>query len=258
MRTALVAALVIALGSSRARAQAQPAPVPAPSGSASAADAKIASAKDHYAKAELGAALADLAEAYHLDPRPDLLYAMAQIEVELGDCAGAVAHYKQYLGTNPSQKARDAAEKSKAACEAKLGMKPEDTSPHPPPPPPPAPVKRVEPVQRPFYKDALGDSLFAAGLVGGLVGGGLYLAARKDIDDSETAPTLQAHEDLVAKAHDLRTYAVIAGGVGGALAVGAIVRWATHGGGTEQPGVEMTLAPSPDGTGWGIAASGRF
>jgi len=257
MRSALVAAVMLALAGSRAFAQAQPTPVPAPSGNVAAADAKIASAKDHYAKAEFGASLADLAEAYHLDPRPDLLYAMAQIEVELGDCAGAIAHYKQYLGTNPSQKARDAAEKSKAACEEKLGIKPEDTTVHQPPPPPP-PAKHVEVVQRPFYKDALGDSLFAAGVVGGLAGGALYLAARKDIDDSETAPTLQAHEDLVTKAHDLRTYAVIAGGVGGALAVGAFVRWATHGGGTEERQVEMTLAPSPDGTGWGIAAFGSF
>jgi hypothetical protein len=261
MRTAIAIATVLML-SVVARAQA-PAPAPAPSGNSAAADAKIASAKVHYSHAELGAALADLAEAYHLDARPDLLYAMAQIEVELGDCAGAVAHYKQYLATNPPARAKDATEKAKAACEAKLGVtEPVKTEPPPPPPKPTVIVKevpRMETIERPFYKDSLGDGLFAGGVVVGAAGGVLYLMARKDIDDSETAATLGAHDDLVNKAHDLRTYAVVAGSVGGALAVGAILRWALHGGGTEtRERVSVTIAPSPDGTGWGFAALGRF
>ena len=261
---ALLAALTLVLGSSSAaRAQA------APSGDAAASAAKAASAKQHYAKGELGAALADLAEAYHLDPTPDLLYAMAHIEVELGDCTGAIAHYKQYLATNPAQKGRDAATQAKEACEAKLGITSTTTEPvkpppppdhekivTPPPPPPPHPAPVV--VSRPFYEDGLGDGLAVTAVIAGGAGLGLYLVARKDIDDSETAPTLQAHDDLVNKAHDLRTYAVIAGGVGGALAIAAIVRYATHGGGTERSSVDVTLAPSPDGTGWGLAAAGRF
>jgi hypothetical protein len=262
MRTALATAIVFTLAAHAARAQ--PAPAPAPAGNAAAADAKIASAKQHYAHAELGAALADLAEAYHLDARPDLLYAMAQIEVELNDCAGAVAHYKQYLSTNPPAKARDATAKAKAACEAKLGVTPTTTEPvKTPPPPPKVIVKEVprplETVERPFYKDGLGDGLAVSGVVVGGAGAVLYLLARKDIDSSETAATLGAHDQLVNEAHNLRTYAVIAGSVGGALAVGAIIRWAAHGGGTEtRERVSVTIAPSPDGTGWGFAALGRF
>jgi hypothetical protein len=252
-------------------ASAQPA---APSSNAAAADAKIKSATAHYTNAEMGAALADLAEAYHLDPRPDLLYAMAHIEVELGDCTGAVAHLKQYLGTNPTAAAREAAEKAKAACEQKLGItnvapKADDkpATPVAPTPIEPQPVKPAEPatitVERPFYSDLLGDGLAIGGLVSGATGGVLYLMARKDIDSSETAATLQAHEDLVNKAHDLRTYAVIAGAVGGALVIGAVVRWTMHGGGTEtrerdHDAVGFGVGPSPDGTGWGIAALGRF
>ncbi len=272
---AIVTAFATTLVTARvASAQPSPAPVPGPApaagSNAAAADAKIASAKAHFAKAEMGAALADLAEAYHLDPRPDLLYAMAQIEIELGDCGGAIAHYKAYLATNPSQKARDAAEKSKAACEVKLGITPDTTTtttePKAIPPthveairpvPPPEPATTT--VRRPFYKDGLGDGLAAGAIVVGAAGGFLYLKARGDIDDSETAATLQAHDDLVSKAHDLRLYAVIAGSVGGALAIGAIVRWTTHGGGTEtRERVEVAVGPSPDGTGWGVAALGRF
>src|SRR5262247_1410759 len=134
MRTRSILAALLAT-TLAATAHAQPAPAPPPSGNAAAADAKIASAKDHYAKGEIGAALADLAEAYHLDPRPELLYAMAQTEGELGDCAGAIAHYKRFLDTNPSAKAREAAEKAKAACEQKLGISSEATTPTTPPPP---------------------------------------------------------------------------------------------------------------------------
>ena len=262
MRTVLITAIAATLAGLTPSARAQDA---APTGNAAAADAKIASAKQHYAHAELGAALADLAEAYHLDARPDLLYAMAQIEVELGDCAGAVAHYKQYLATNPPAKAKDATEKAKAACEAKLGVTPtseQTTRTTTTTVPVPVIVKQTAPIEtvpRPFYKDPLGDGLAAGAIVVGGAGGVLYLLARKDIDDSETAATLGAHDDLVNKAHDLRTYAVIAGSVGGALAVGAIVRWAMHGGGTEtREKVSVTIAPSPDGTGWGLAAIGRF
>jgi tetratricopeptide (TPR) repeat protein len=258
MRIAALLALTLVTAPTLARAQAA-------GGNAAAAQAKRDSAKQHYGAGEFGAALADLAEAYHLDPQPDLLYAMAKIEVELGDCAGAVAHYKQYLATNPPEKARVAATQAKEACEAKLGNAPTTTEPVKPPPPPdkiapPPPKPEPVVVSRPFYKDGLGDGLFAGGVVAGAAGLGLYLVARKDIDDSETAATLQAHDDLVNKAHDLRTYAVIAGGVGGALAVAAIVRWATHGGGTEtrDASVGVSFAPSPDGTGWGFAAVGRF
>src|SRR5207237_10619748 len=106
------------------------------------------------------------------------------------------------------------------------------------------------------YDDKPADSLATAAVLGGAVGTGLYLAARKDIDDSATAATLQAHDDLVSKAHDLRTYAVIAGSVGGALAVGAILRWTTHDRGDEPP--QISISTSPDGTGWGLAAAGRF
>lgn len=257
MRTFRLAA-VVALTFAAARAHAQTPTDP------TGADAKIASAKAHYAKAEMGAALADLAEAYHLDPRPDLLYAMAQIEVELGDCAGAVAHYKQYIATGPSPKGKDAAEKAKAACEQKLGITDTTTTTtttEPIKPKPPEPIKKapeVEIVHKPFYKDGLGDGLFIGGVLAGAAGGVLYVMARKDIDDSETAPTLQQHLDLVDSAHSKRTGAVIAASIGGALAVGAIIRWSMHGGGTEtRERVDVSIAPTTDG-GWTVAAFGRF
>ena len=258
MRTSLVLAAALVMSGAVAHAQ--------PKSSNPDAEAKKVSATDHYAKGELGAALADLAEAYHLDPQPELLYAMGHIEVELGDCAGAVAHYKQYLGTNPSQKAKDVTQLAIDDCNKKLGV----TEPTPPPvektppplikvaPPHPFPHHEAETISRPFYKDGLGDGLAAGGVVAGGAGLVLYLLARKDIDDSETAATLGDHDTLVNKAHDLREYAVIAGAVGGALAVGAVIRWSTHGGGTETRDLEVSLSPSPDGTGLGFAAIGRF
>jgi tetratricopeptide (TPR) repeat protein len=254
MRLRVVIASLLTLS---AVASAQPAPAPggaAPAPvnpNAAAAKAKVDSAAVHYSNGEFGAALADMAEAYHLDPQPDLLYSMAQLEVELGDCAGAIAHYQHYLSTSPGAKAAEASKQAIHACQDKLGIKPElpvapaqvDT--HPPPPPP---VRH-----RPFYTDVLGDSLAGVGLVGGITGVVFYLGARSDIDASEKAATLQGHLDLVDSADRKRMIAVIAGGVGGALVVGAVVRWATH-----HTVERAQVAVVPTGDGWGLAALGRF
>jgi hypothetical protein len=266
----LVTTILMTIGLGRTPASAQPAKTdPA---DVSAANAKVISATAHYKKAELGAALADLAEAYHLDPRPDLLYAMAHIEIELGDCAGAVAHYRQYLTTNPSAKGREAAEQGKAACEKKLGMSGTTAPTSGEPKSKSAPDRIddrkatkgtpiVEVVKRPFYKDTLGDALAGGAVAAGVTGGVLYLFALHDTNKSETAGSLQEHDDLVARGKDLRTYAVVAGAIGGALAIGAVVRWVVHGGGTETrplEAVSLGVTPGPDGTGWGLAAVGRF
>jgi len=255
---ALAASLVTASAPTIARAQAA-------GGNVAAADAKIQSATAHYQKNELGAALADLAEAYNLDPRPDLLYAMAQIEIHLNDCTGAHAHLKQYLTTNPPAKARTAAEKAKATCDEKLGLKDDDDAAKVEPTTtapvqaPAEPQKKLVTVERPFYADPVGDGLMVGGVVLGLAAGGLYLKALSD--NNAAGANLEDHNTLQQRARDLRNYAVIAGAVGGALAIGAVVRWTIHGGGTEtheEGDVTVGLGPSPDGTGWGFAAIGRF
>ncbi|MCE9579185.1 MAG: hypothetical protein K8W52_39040 [Deltaproteobacteria bacterium] len=255
MRVSLTLAALCALGGA---AIAQPAP-PAPPTPAAQANALANSAAAHYKKGERLEALQDMRSAYAVDPRPDFIYGIARLEAELNDCDGAIAHYKRYITDSPGTQGAVDAQAGIAACEAKLGItheaapdvKPDvtpDVKPtivrQPPPPPPRA---------KPFYTDPLGDGLAVGGLAGGVAGLVLYLGARSDIDKSETAATLQAHLDLVDKAEQKRTYAVVAGAVGGALVVGAVVRWATR-----SKGERATVALVPTGDGWSFAALGRF
>jgi hypothetical protein len=83
-------------------------------------------------------ALVELNTAYTLDPQPDLLYAIGQINVKLGNCKQAILFYKRYLKTKPDKR---------AAASTKLAIK--TCKSHPPPPAPtppaPAPAPAVEP-----------------------------------------------------------------------------------------------------------------
>ena len=67
----------------------------------------------------------------------------------------------------------------------------------------------------PWYKDVLGDALVVSGIAAGAVSIVMYTKARSELDDAEAAPSLDGYKDLVAQAHDHRTYAVILAGACG-------------------------------------------
>src|SRR5262245_2256399 len=105
------------------------------------ADAKT-EAKEHIAKAtelhgegRFADALLELNTAYTLDPQPDLLYAIGQLNVKLGDCKQAVLFYKRYLKTKPEKRAAAATKEAIKTCKS-----------HPPPAAPePPPTTTTEP-----------------------------------------------------------------------------------------------------------------
>jgi tetratricopeptide (TPR) repeat protein len=49
----------------------------------------------------LADATTELTTAYALDPRPELLYAIGQVETKAGNCGLAIAYYNRYLATKP-------------------------------------------------------------------------------------------------------------------------------------------------------------
>jgi tetratricopeptide (TPR) repeat protein len=86
------------------------------------ADAKT-EAKEHIAKAtalhsdgRFAEALDELNTAYTLDPQPDLLYAIGQLNVKLGNCDQAVLFYKRYLKTKPEKRAAAATKEAIKTC----------------------------------------------------------------------------------------------------------------------------------------------
>jgi hypothetical protein len=235
MRAAILALLLIALGT--ASAWAQPAPDPATSGDASAHWKRgLAEHAAHHYQAASG----EFAACYQLEPRRDCLFAWAQAARLSGDCETASDLYRRYLQADLSPRQAEAARSQLAACEAQLAARPAADRPAPAPAPPPAvassppappapptagapgpPAPPPEPPPpSPWYRDAWGDALAAAGIAGLATGAVLYAAARRDA--SSSAPTYGAYADQLARAGRTRDWAVVAFGAGAALLAGGI------------------------------------
>lgn len=83
-------------------------------GAARAADADPAAqayqrAMDLYASGDVGGALGSMRESFRLSGRAELLYNIARLESEAGQCAESLADYRQYLKDVPQGRYRDAA-----------------------------------------------------------------------------------------------------------------------------------------------------
>lgn len=201
-------------------------------------------------------ALSELQAAYALDPQPDLLYAIGQVQVKLANCPEAIMSYEQFIESKPAEEFVDAANEAIRVCREQLAAQqpPPPPTPEPtpqpvaPPPPPPA-----APEGKAFYSDVLGDVLVVGGTVAVVTGVSLYVSARGKLGDAEKATTYDAAQTLVDDAHSKRMYAVIAGSVG-AVAIGVGVWRFTRSAGTEK----TTLAVVPATSGGLVTFAGRF
>jgi tetratricopeptide (TPR) repeat protein len=218
----------------------------------------IKAATQAHKQEKFDVALTELQAAYALDPQPDVLYAIGQVQVKLGNCPEAIMSYEQFLETTPAPEVADAANEAIRVCRDQLAAQqpppqppeanPQPVAPPSPPPPPPAPEGKA------FYSDVVGDVLVVGGAVAVVTGVSLYVSARGTIDDAEAAPTYAEQQSLVDDAHSKRMYAVIAGSVG-VVAIGVGVwRFTRSGGGAEKPSVAVV----PTTTGGLVTFAGRF
>ena len=242
------------------------------------ADAK-ADAKMHIEKAtafhsegKYKEALEQLTLAYALDPKPELLYAIGQVHVQLGNCPQAISFYERFLATKPDKGPAGAAKEAIKTCknappsvEPKPDPKPDpvvepkpDPKPDPVPPPiadneTPLPQSRQQPQpetptptgKKPFYKDLLGDALVGGGVVAGVLGVVFYTQMNKKLDDAEKADTYKEHNDLRDQASSKRVMS-IAFTAGGVVLIGAgVARWMLRDNGERRNKVAVT--PTSDG-----------
>jgi tetratricopeptide (TPR) repeat protein len=229
------------------------------------ADSK-AEAKQHVEKAmklheegKLAETLDELKTAYALDPQPDLLYAMGQIHVGLGQCTQAITYYERYLATKPDPGTANAAKEAIDACKKNPPRvvddkppAPESIKPEPKPEPAmPPPVRETATESAAWYTDIIGDALVALGIVGGVFSAVEYHAATTDRSNADKAATYQAYSDLVDSAKSKQTLAIVAGGAGAALVVGGALHFviADH-------STKVAVTPAPGGGMLSIA--GRF
>jgi len=86
----------------------------------------------------------------------------------------------------------------------------------------------ARPGARHFYSDALGDSLFIAGLGASGVGGFLLITGNSDMKASRDLGTDSAAQRAADSAHGKQVTGAVLLPIGGALLVGGIIRWATN------------------------------
>jgi tetratricopeptide (TPR) repeat protein len=230
---------------------------------------------------------------YSLDPQPQVLFALGQVNVKLGTCEAATTFLRKYLDTKPDEAQTAAANDALAACKAAPGgdskvddaqieidpVKDEPAGPPaaqadddsdlppgitaPPPRPKSAPAPVAEPshasasssavADRPWYRVTVGVALCGSGAVA-LVGSGvLYQRARAKLDDAAGTPGYEDAIGLVDDAHRLRTYSLVAAGAGIALAGGGIYYYVRRRAAGE---VRVTTLPARRGALVGLA--GRF
>jgi tetratricopeptide (TPR) repeat protein len=168
--------------------------------------------------AKYDVALTELEAAYALDPQPDLLFAMGQVQVKLDRCAEAIGLYERFIATNPPADAAASANEAITTCKAKLPPPPPPQPEPPPPEPEPAPAPPPPQAESPRV-DRLGAAVVGAGVVTVVVGAVLYSSARSSLADAEAAGSYARHEELVGDAH-LKRNVSIGFGVAGLAALG--------------------------------------
>lgn len=228
---------------------------------AETADELVKKAKAHFDVQEYAEAEAELKQAYKLDPRPQILYALAQAQRMAGACDRAIVSYQNFLRTNPPPDQAKLAQDNITRC-SKLEPKPEPKpvlKPEPKPEPGPESRPQAPPPPAPhgvtWTHNWAGHALVLGGLVA--AGGGTYFALQgQHTIDSINSATF--YDDYLARAKDAsnakseRTFGLVGAGVGGALVVAGIVTYIVRSPGKES---SPTVAIGPHGelgVAWGF------
>ncbi len=201
------------------------------------------SALEAYRAGEYQRAATLFERAYKAAPSPDVLYGWAQSLRMSGACARARQLYDRLLADKSLTPARrDAVRASRArTCTPRTRQAPVKPPPRTPEPKPALVTGRVigtgtpggtrpTPAPRtttPWYRDSLGHGLLAAGVVSSIAGGYLFRRSAATRRDAAEQTSLDRLEDMFDRARRDRGIAVAALATGGALLVGAVLRYAT-------------------------------
>lgn len=244
--------------------------------------AHIDKATKAHKEGKFDVALDELKAAYALDPKPDLLFAIAQVYVKLDKCADAITYYEQFLAATKDAQAKQVVTQAIETCKTKLAAtappvvsepppEPEPPKVEPPPEPTPdvkptpspepAPVRtpfanaRSTPAKRaPWYKDPLGDALVAGGVAAGVVALVVRGGAQSEADKAVVAANEVEYRDHLDSSESKEKVALILGVTAGVLVTGGVVRYVTRS--RKQERTRVGIAPTRDG-GF-VTVLGRF
>ena len=176
---------------------------------------------------------------FALDPHPDFLYAKAQAQRLAGDCAGAIQSYQGFLASSPPDAEAKIARFNIDRCQTDLPARGAGAT-----------VYRGVP----WYHDTLGDVLAGAAVVGVGVGVTYLFVADHHVDNANDADDVDEYVYERDLAHHDRAIGAAVTVVGGALAVGAILRYALH---DRREAIGVTAAVDGHG-GAAFVVGGRF
>jgi len=222
----------------------------------------MAPATDHIAEGEAAwqderweDASAAFARAWETTGDPTFLYTRAQAERRAGHCDVAIELYEEFIARDSSAKAKALAQEYIDACQAEL---PDPAAPAPAPVPTvddptanPGPTRESAPnpdaPARPtpkWYLDPWGDGLAAAGVLTIATGGALVGVAYRNADRANDASDDRAFGQALQSAQRLERGGAVALGLGGALLLAGVIRWAVVGGSSRRQGrVSGLIAP---------------
>ena len=194
-------------------------------------DDHLAKVRAFYDKGDFVHARDELLAAYQLDARPELLFALGQVELNLGHFAKAIDYYERFIASGPDAEQTALAQQAIGAARARLAEKPPVVA---PPRPPPHRAWDVE-----------DTGLAALGGATMLVGAGLFAYGYHTAGDH--SGTLSAYNERLSQA--TLTQWIGAGCVaGGAIAIGgAVLRWRLHLVETE---IQPIATPKTTGVSW--------
>lgn len=177
-------------------------------------------------------AIAHFKRGYALQPRRELLFAMAQAERLSGDCQSALVYYQSFLSRNPPARQAAAARDSAERCRRALANGPEGRNTIPKPSAPPPSVVRASArgdVSRavgppPWYRDRAGMALLGGAAVSATLASAFLLGAGSASSSARDAGTYAEYDAQLARATTRRRWGVVTGVAALGLAAGAAYR----------------------------------
>jgi hypothetical protein len=239
-----------------------------------ASQSESTSAADHAKRAQVAYDLQDWATAmneyqaaYQFDQKPEYLWGLAQSQRLSGDCTKAISTYKAYRRGEVTQNQATAAELLVTKCEAENLKKEAEAasaaqksqaSPAIAAAPASAPAETSKPLsnpandrpttEKPFYTDALGDTLFLTGIVAGGVGTYFLLKGNSDMRGSTEANVYGDYDSRASRASNQQIAGVATLTGGSVLVAIATIRYLTLG---ESPRTQQSaINLGPTGIQW--------
>lgn len=199
--------------------------------SADTVEEHLARVRQLYDKGDFVHARDELLEAYQHEPRPDLLFALGQVELNIGHYQKAIDYYEQFIATGPGAEQVALAQQAIGAARTRLAEKPPVVAPHRPPP------------HRQWDTEDTG--IAALGGATFLVGVGLFIYGRRLSGDA--SGTLSEYNDRLSQAQ-LTQWIGVGCAAAGAIAVGAaVLRWRLH---LVESELQPIAAPRTAGIAW--------